>query len=73
MRISTVNHIFEADKDMFGGHYPNEPHTGKPDLSSDDYGYLDHVYTKDLEETYELVSQLREIFDAISVRDNLTR
>ncbi|CAG9784089.1 unnamed protein product [Diatraea saccharalis] len=73
MIINSVNHIFETDKDNFGGHYPDEPLTGKPGQRPDDYGYLEHIYTKDQEETYELVSQLREAFDAISVRDNMTR
>ncbi|CAH0405094.1 unnamed protein product [Chilo suppressalis] len=71
--MNSVNHVFEVDKDNYGGHYPDEPITGKPGLSPDDYGYLEHVYTKDQEETYELVSQLREVFDAISIRDNMTR
>ncbi|RVE48518.1 hypothetical protein evm_006829 [Chilo suppressalis] len=61
--MNSVNHVFEVDKDNYGGHYPDEPITGKPGLSPDDYGYLEHVYTKDQEETYELVSQLRETGD----------
>ncbi|KAJ2953900.1 hypothetical protein O0L34_g1531 [Tuta absoluta] len=73
MKMSSVNHLFEVDRDNFGGHFPDEPRTGKPGLGPDDYGYLNHFYTKDLEESYELISQFREVFDSISVRDNLTR
>lgn len=72
-RISSVNHFLEVDKEVFGGRYPDEPHTGKPGVGPDDYGYLDHSFTKDLDENYDLVSQLREVFDSISVRDNMTR
>lgn len=71
--ITSANHIFEADKDLYGGRYPDEPATGKPGFTPEDYGYLEHVYTKDQEETYEMVSQLRDVFDAITLRDNLTR
>lgn len=73
MKINSVNHIFEVDKDMYGGRYPNEPATGVPGLGPDDYGYLNHIYTKDQEETYDMVSQFRDVFDAITIRDNLTR
>lgn len=73
MRINAVNHIFEADKDLYGGRYPDEPITGKPGLGPDDYNYLNHIYTKDQDETYELSSQFRDVFDAITLRDNLTR
>ncbi|XP_049886396.1 maltase A1-like [Pectinophora gossypiella] len=73
MRMTSINFIFEVDKDNYGGRYPDEPRTGKPGVGPEDYTYLNHVYTKDLEDTYELVSQFREVFDSISVRDNLTR
>lgn len=73
MRISSINHLIETDRDSFGGHYPDEPRTGKPGLGPDDYDYLQHVYTKDQEETYDIVSQLRDVFDGITVRDNMTR
>ncbi|KAL4712845.1 hypothetical protein ACJJTC_011915 [Scirpophaga incertulas] len=73
MRINAVNLIFETDKDNFGGTYPDEPKSGNLHSSSNSYNYLDHIYTKDQDETYELVSQFREVFDAISIRDNLTR
>lgn len=73
MRMSSINYLFEVDKDAYGGHYPDEPLLGKPGVGPDDYGYVDHIYTKDLEETYEMVSQFRDVFDSISVRNNITR
>lgn len=73
MMITSANHLIETDRDLYGGRYPDEPGTGKPGLTPEDYGYLDHIYTKDQEETYEMVSQLRDVFDAITLRDNLTR
>lgn len=73
MRLNAVNHLFEVDKDIYGGRYPDEPLTGKPGVKPEDYGYLSHIYTKDQEETYDMISQFRDVFDAISVRDNMTR
>lgn len=72
-RLSTINYVFEVDKDAFGDRYPDEPLTGKPSSKPDDYDYLNHIYTKDQNDGYELVSQLREVFDSISVRNNITR
>lgn len=73
LRMNAVNYLFETDKDNFGGRYPDEPMTGKPGLGPDDYAYLEHIYTRDIEDNYDMVSQWREIFDSISVRDNITR
>lgn len=73
MRINAANHLVETDKDIFGGRYPDEPKTGTPGVMNEDYEYLNHVYTKDQEETYDLLSQFRDVFDAITLRDNLTR
>lgn len=73
LKIPSINYLFEVDKDLYGGRYPDEPITGRPGLGPDDYVYLEHVYTKDQEETYDMVSQLRDVFDGITIRDNLTR
>ncbi|XP_045510978.1 maltase 2-like [Colias croceus] len=73
MRISSVNYLIETDKDLFGGRYPDEPLTGKPGVTLENYNYLDHIYTKDQEETYDLVGQFRDAFDSITIRDNMTR
>ncbi|XP_047987115.1 maltase 2-like [Leguminivora glycinivorella] len=73
MKMSAVNHLLEVDKDSFGGRFPDEPKTGKVGLDGDDYKYLNHIYTKDLKESYDMVSQFREVFDSITLRDNMTR
>ncbi|XP_063358165.1 maltase 2-like [Cydia amplana] len=73
MKMSSVNHLFEVDKDNFGGRYPDEPKSGKVGLKEHDYKYLNHIYTKDLQESYDVVSQFREVFDSITLRDNVTR
>lgn len=73
LRLNSVNLLIEADKDMYGGQYPDEPLTGKQGLTEDDYGYLEHMYTKDQDEVYDLVGQFRDVFDAIAIRDNMTR
>ncbi|CAG4997544.1 unnamed protein product [Parnassius apollo] len=73
MRFGSINYLYETDKDVFGGHFPDEPLTGKSGLGPEDYDYLDHIYTKDQEETYDIVSQFREVFDSITLRDNFTR
>lgn len=73
MRLGSINYLLETDKDSFGGQYPDEPASGKPGIDINDYNHLYHVYTKDQEEIFDIVSQLRDVFDAISLRDNFTR
>ncbi|XP_045513184.1 maltase 2-like [Pieris brassicae] len=73
LRLSSVNYLVEADKDLYGGHYPDELTTGKRGVESENYNYLEHIYTKDQDENYDMVSQFREAFDSITIRDNVTR
>ncbi|KAJ8726609.1 hypothetical protein PYW07_001307 [Mythimna separata] len=39
----------------------------------DNYDYLNHIYTKDLDETIEMVFQWREVFDDFKEKDGLSR
>lgn len=71
-RVDAIAHLFEVDKNDFGGVYPDEPRTGWTD-DPDDYNYLDHIYTKDLDETYDMVYQWREIFDEYSAKTGSTK
>lgn len=49
------NHLFEiAD-------LRDEPLTGSSDPN--DYGYTHHIYTKDLDETYDMVKEWRRFLD----------
>ncbi|KAJ0182097.1 hypothetical protein K1T71_002819 [Dendrolimus kikuchii] len=72
-RVDAIAHLFEVDKMEFGGKFPDEPFTGNLDLGPDDYDYLDHIYTKDRDETFDMVYQWREVFDEYSEKDGLTR
>ncbi|KOB77337.1 Alpha amylase [Operophtera brumata] len=70
LMINTVNLLFESDKDQYGGIYPNEPITGEPGLTPDDYGYLKHIYTRDLEDSYEMLcadSDARDVKNAVDL------
>ncbi|PZC75322.1 hypothetical protein B5X24_HaOG206461 [Helicoverpa armigera] len=71
-RVDAIAHLFEVDKADFGGVYPDEPLTRNTD-DPDSYDYLDHIYTKDLDETVEMVYQWREVFDEYKAKDGLTR
>lgn len=66
-RVDAIAHLFEVDKDLHGGKYPDEPLTRWTD-NADDYDYLDHIYTKDRDETYDMVYQWREIFDEYAAK-----
>ncbi|XP_063838399.1 maltase A1-like [Ostrinia nubilalis] len=71
-RVDAVAHLFEADKAKHGGVYPDEPKTGQTE-DPDHYDYLDHIYTKDQNETFGVVYDWREVFEEIKQKDGLTR
>ncbi|XP_013136071.1 PREDICTED: maltase A1-like [Papilio polytes] len=71
-RVDAVAHLFEVDKELFGGKYPDEPLSGNND-DPESHNYLSHVYTIDQEETYDMVYQWREVFDEYKDKDGLTR
>lgn len=59
-RIDIIVCLFEtlnAD-----GSFPDEP-IGDPGCGVDDFCYLDHIYTQDLDETYDMAYQWRELLD----------
>lgn len=57
-RIDAIPHMFE-DVNM-----PDEPLSGDPNAQEWEYGYLNHIYTKDQDETFDMVYQFREFVDA---------
>lgn len=59
-RIDIISALFEV------GTYPDEPLSGNPDATEDDYGYLLHPYTNDQPETYDMVYQWRAHIDEYS-------
>ncbi|KAL0849554.1 hypothetical protein ABMA28_013820 [Loxostege sticticalis] len=71
-RVDAIAHLFEVDKELYGGKYPDEPLSGNSD-NPDDYSYLNHIYTTDQQETFDMVYQWREVFDEFSKKDGLTR
>lgn len=56
-RIDAVPHIYERDD------IPDEPKSNAPGVSERDYGYLNHIHTKDDPRTYDLVKSWRKILD----------
>ncbi|CAG9566552.1 unnamed protein product [Danaus chrysippus] len=72
-RVDAIAHLFEVDKKLFDGKYPDEPLSGQSTDDPQNYDYLDHIYTKDQEETFDMVYQWREVFDEYKQKDGLTR
>ncbi|XP_048485226.1 maltase A1 isoform X2 [Plutella xylostella] len=62
-RVDAVNMLYEVDPADFGGKYPDEPESGIAGLTKDDYDFLNHIYTKDLDETYAVVYDWRDVLD----------
>lgn len=44
------------------GNYPDEPLSGNT-KDPDNYGYLNHIFTQDMNETVDMVYQWRETLD----------
>lgn len=55
-RVDAINHMFEVED------LRDEPETGwTQDTTS--YGFTHHIYTKDLDETYDMIQDWREMID----------
>ncbi|XP_053600374.1 maltase A1-like [Plodia interpunctella] len=72
-RVDAVNCLFEVDKELFNGAYPDEPPSGRTDVDDGSYDSLDHIYTKDRNETYYMVYEWRDVFEEFKAQDGLTR
>ncbi|XP_035457133.2 maltase A3 [Spodoptera frugiperda] len=70
IRIDAVNHLYEVDPANHDGHYPDEPLSGAPGATPEDYNYLNHIYTKDQNETYNIVYDLKVILDQYTEKQN---
>ncbi|XP_015111694.1 maltase 2 [Diachasma alloeum] len=55
--ISAAPHLFEI------GDFRNEPRTNITGATDVDYSYLQHIYTKDQHETYELIRDWKKVLD----------
>ncbi|XP_029165837.1 alpha-glucosidase-like [Nylanderia fulva] len=56
-RIDAINHMYEDAR------FLDEPRLDTPGLPDDDYETLDHLYTKNLLETYEVLKSWRQLMD----------
>ncbi|CAH0726163.1 unnamed protein product, partial [Brenthis ino] len=72
-RVDAVNCLFEVDKNLFGGKYPDEPPSGRTDVDAGSFDSLAHIYTKDQNETYYVVYDWRDVCDEYAKKDGLTR
>lgn len=55
-RVDAINHLFEVEEPI------DEPESGKV-TDSKDHEFLDHIYTMNLDETFEMVYYFRSILD----------
>lgn len=60
-RVDAIPTLFEVAPDA-RGNLPDEPKSGKCD-DPDDYCYLNHTFTYDLDETFSMVYQWRELLE----------
>ncbi|XP_026333670.1 maltase 2-like [Hyposmocoma kahamanoa] len=72
-RVDAVNYLFEVDKALFGGKYPDEPLSGKINEDAGSHASLDHIYTKDQNETYYMVYDWRDVLDEFKAKDGVSR
>uniref|UniRef100_A0A1L8DQT7 alpha-glucosidase n=2 Tax=Nyssomyia neivai TaxID=330878 RepID=A0A1L8DQT7_9DIPT len=56
-RVDAINHLFEVED------FSDEPINWWGETDPNSYGYLDHIYTKDLDEMYDMIYQWRELLD----------
>lgn len=63
-RIDAINHMFEDARML------DEPSANRTDLSKNDYESLVHLYTRDQDETYEVLKSWRSLMDEHSNRTN---
>ncbi|CAK1552843.1 unnamed protein product [Leptosia nina] len=62
-RVDAVNVLYEADPKNYGGRYPDESRSDDPSAVPDDYEYLKHIYTRDLDEVYTTIYDWRQVLD----------
>lgn len=59
-RIDAINHMYEDAR------FLDEPKSNVSGLPDDDYDTLDHIYTRNLPETYEVLESWRKLLDGRS-------
>lgn len=62
-RIDAISHGIEADKNS-DGKYPNEPRNlAIPEANKTNFGYLNHIYTQDQDELFDIVYDWRKFLN----------
>lgn len=61
-RIDVMNHLFEDPL------FRDEPKANVTGIHDDDYESLEHIYTKDLDESYEVLKSWRQLLDDYSTK-----
>ncbi|XP_001604459.1 maltase 1 [Nasonia vitripennis] len=56
-RVDAVPHIFEKEG------FPDEPLSHKPGVTSQNHNYLEHIYVKDDQRSYDLIKTWRKVLD----------
>ncbi|XP_063617381.1 maltase A1-like [Cydia splendana] len=72
-RVDAANTLFEVDKELFNGTYPDEPLSGAVGVELDDHDSLNHIYTKNQNETYYIIYDWRDILDEFKAQDGMSR
>lgn len=63
VRIDALKHVYESE------HMKDEPVTGHPV----NYNTLNHIYTVDQNEVYDLIHEWHKLFEEFKRRDHKTR
>ncbi|XP_059470020.1 maltase A3-like [Neocloeon triangulifer] len=56
-RLDATPHLMEDQS------FPDEPLSNDPEFTSDQWGYLSHIYTTDLPELYDVIYGFRDVVD----------
>ncbi|XP_018572789.1 maltase 2 [Anoplophora glabripennis] len=59
-RCDAVGYLFEDPE------FRDEPLSNIPDVGEDEHDYLDHIYTADQPQTYDMIYQWRELLDSFT-------
>ncbi len=66
-RVDAVPYLFEVEADS-NGDYPDEPLSGECD-DPDSQCYLSHIYTQNIDETFDMAYQWRAVLDKFTVEN----
>ena len=67
-RMDAVPFLFEDPE------FRDEPESGKPDIpDEDDYGFLDHIYTFNLPQVYDMIHQFNDVISEFESSDGFDR